>query len=169
MRIIIRCLIFIFTDSPVPMSQRNLPPSFWICDYYQQHSQHLQQQQQQQQHQQQYDPYDAYMQAADPWHNYMYHQHQRDVYSQASRQYSSLLHLQRSALQQQQGRQVAAALGKAPNDSWATAAAAGAAVEGFASASTHAHYPVTGKLTNYSLYYLYFVENIVKLVLTRRF
>ena len=144
------------------MSQRNLPPSFWICDYYQQHSQHLQQQQQQQQqHQQQYDPYDAYMQAADPWHNYMYHQHQRDVYSQASRQYSSLLHLQRSALQQQQGRQVAAALGKAPNDSWATAAAAGAAVDGFASASTHAHYPVTGKLDYYFLYYLYFVENIV--------
>ena len=132
-------------DSPVPMSQRNLPPSFWICDYYQQHSQHLQQQQQQQQ----YDPYDAYM-SADPWHNYMYHQHQRaasDVYSQASRQYSSLLHLQRSAIerQQQQGRQVAAALGKAPNDTWAAAAAAGAAVDGFPSASTHSHYSVTGK------------------------
>lgn len=116
------------------MSQRNLPPSF--CDpYYYQHSQHLQQQQQQQ-----YDPYDAYM--ADPWH-YMY-QHQRaasDVYSQASRQYSSLLHLQR----QQQGRQVAAALGKAPNDTWAAAAAGAAAVDGFTSASTHSHYSVTGK------------------------
>ena len=128
------------------MSQRNFPPSFWICDYYQQHSQHLIHQQQPQQ----YDPYDAAYMAADPaWQNYMYHHHQRaaasaDVYSQASRQYSSLLHLQRSAIErQQQGRQVAAALGKAPNDTWA-AAAAGAAVDGFASASSHSHYPVAG-------------------------
>ena len=126
------------------MSQRNLPPSFWISDYYQQHSQHLVHQQQQQQ----YDPYAEYM--ADPaWQNYMYHHHQRaasDVYSQASRQYSSLLHLQRSAIErQQQGRQVAAALGKAPNDTWAAAAAAGAAVDGFSPATSHTHYPVTGE------------------------
>ena len=38
---------------------------------------------------------------------------------------------------------MAAALGKAPNDTWA-AAAAGAAVDGFASASSHSHYPVAG-------------------------
>ena len=91
------------------MSQRNLPASFWICDYYHhQHSQQLLQQQQQAaaaaavQQQQQYDPYDAYVTAAaDPWHNYMYaHQHAHrsaasaaDVYSQASRQYSFLLHV----------------------------------------------------------------------------
>jgi hypothetical protein len=133
------------------MSQRNLPASFWISDYYEQHSQHLlqqQQQQQQQQHhqQQQYDPYDAYVSAAtDPWHNYMYHQHHRstaDMYSQASRQYSSLLHLQNSALARQahqQGRQVAAALGKAPGsaDTWAAAAVAGNASADFTSASPH--------------------------------
>ena len=130
------------------MRQRNLPASFFVCDYYQQHSQHLlQHQQQTHEHQQQYDPYDAYVSAAtDPWHNYMYHQHHRasDMYSQASRQYSSLLHLQSSAIARQahqQGRQVAAALGKAPNDTWAAAAAAGAAVEGFSSsASSHPHY-----------------------------
>ena len=106
------------------MSQRNLPASFWICDYYHQHSQQLLQQQHAAataaQQQQQYDPYDAYVSAAaDPWHNYMYHQHAHrsasDMYSQASRQYSSLLHLQSSAIARQahqQGRQVAAALGK---------------------------------------------------------
>ena len=56
------------------------------------------------------------------------------------RQYSSLLQLQSSAIARQahqQGRQVAAALGKAPNDSWAAAAAGAAAVDGFASASGH--------------------------------
>jgi len=146
------------SDSPVPMSQRNLPASFWICDYYHhQHSQQLVLQQQQQaaaaqQQQQQYDPYDAYVSAAaDPWHNYMYHHSAHrsasDMYSQASRQYSSLLHLQSSAIARQahqQGRQVAAALGKAPNDTWAAAAAVGsvAAVDGFsaAAASGHPHY-----------------------------
>ena len=140
------------------MSQRNLPASFWICDYYHhQHSQQLVLQQQQQaaaaqQQQQQYDPYDAYVSAAaDPWHNYMYHHSAHrsasDMYSQASRQYSSLLHLQSSAIARQahqQGRQVAAALGKAPNDTWAAAAAVGsvAAVDGFsaAAASGHPHY-----------------------------
>ena len=142
----------LISDSPVPMSQRNLPASFWICDYYHQHSQQLlQQQHAHHQQQQQYDPYDAYVSAAaDPWHNYMYHQHAHrsasDMYSQASRQYSSLLHLQSSAIARQahqQGRQVAAALGKAPNDTWAAAAAVGsAAVDGFsaAAASGHPHY-----------------------------
>ena len=154
-----------FSDSPVPMSQRNLPDSFWNSDYYQQLSQHsslLSSSHGSQHHQhQQYDPYDAYVSAAaDPWHNYMYHQHHRasaDMYSQASRQYSSLLHLQSSAIARQahqQGRQVAAALGKAPNDSWAAAAAVGsAAVDTFSSAAaatSHPHYSaaMTGMLFN---------------------
>ena len=130
------------------MSQRQLPASFWNSNYYLEHSQHFMHQQAQQH--QQYDPYEAaYVSAAaDPWHNYMYHSHHRasaDMYSQASRQYSSLLQLQSSAIARQahqQGRQVAAALGKAPNDTWAAAAAGAAAVDGFASASGH----YTGKI-----------------------
>ena len=123
------------------MSQRQLPASFWNSNYYLEHSQHFMHQQAQQH--QQYDPYDAYVTAAtDPWHNYMYHSHHRasDMYSQASRQYSSLLQIQSSAIARQahqQGRQVAAALGKAPNDTWAAAAAGAAAVDGFTSASGH--------------------------------
>jgi hypothetical protein len=135
------------------MSQRTFPPSFWNSDYYVHHhgflGQHQQQQLHQQHAQQQYDPYDAYVSAAaaDPWQSYMYHQHHRatsDMYSQASRQYSSLLHLQSSAIARQahqQGRQVAAALGKAPSDSWSAAA------EGFSAATAaagHPHYPMTG-------------------------
>lgn len=135
------------------MKQRNLPPSFWICDYYQQYHQ------QQAAAQQYTDPYDAYVSAAtDPWHNYMYHQHHRasaDMYSQASRQYSSLLHLQSSAIARQahqQNRQVAAALGKAPNDTWPSAA-----VDGFSAAAAtagHPHYSaaMTGNFLKIHIY-----------------
>ena len=130
------------------MSQRNLPASFWISDYYQSHqhphhhsSQHLQHQQPSAHQHQQYDPYDAYVSAtADPWHNPWYQSHHRASADMYSRQYSSLLQLQSSAIARQahqQGRQVAAALGKAPNESWAAAAAGAAAVDGFASASGH--------------------------------
>ena len=63
------------------------------------------------------------------------------MYTQASRQYSSLLHLQSSAIARQAqhqaaGRQVAAAAGSAA-----------AAVDGFAATATHPHYTaaMTGK------------------------
>ena len=127
------------------MSQRNLPASFWISDYYQHphhhSSQHLQHQQPSAHQHQQYDPYDAYVSAtADPWHNPWYQSPHRASADMYQRQYSSLLQLQSSAIARQahqQGRQVAAALGKAPNESWAAAAAGAAAVDGFASASGH--------------------------------
>lgn len=142
---------FSFTDSPVPMKQRELPDSFWNSDYYlQQHSLLSQHQAMHPQHQQQqYDPYvDVY-----GWHNYMYH-HPRDTADMySSCQYPSLL--SSFAARSAQGRQAAAALGKAPTaaDSWAAAAdasfsaAAATAAAGVAAAGHHSHYSaaMTGK------------------------
>ena len=56
---------------------------------------------------------------------------------------------------------MAAALGKAPNDTWA-AAAAGAAVDGFASASSHSHYPVAGKCNLVDTVLEYAIQSISK-------